>query len=336
MAVSGLPGATASAVSSVGRYFSAVNTIPSLFLVLLVFTLEASGAWSGSPDLSRALDAMSNLGIVGSVFLVIAALFLSLVLHPIQYTIVQLFEGYWGLSKVGLRASEHRSLHHRRIAEWLERRVDDTWTEIQRAYPPSEEAHWRTVHQEAQRLRARYPKEPVDAMPTRLGNMLRRYERIAGSLYGLDPFITIPLIASIAPREQVDYLDDQRTQLYLADRTVLTALLAAGISVIFLWRHGWWISLAFMFYGAAYLAYRGAIITAEAYGAALVNLIDLNRFDLYRQLHLPWEDSTDDEKRMNERLMETLRDHTHSMDYVHPSEAPCQPRNEDGAEPGDP
>ena len=50
--------------SAIGRYFSVVSFIPSLFLVGFTFALIESGAWSesGSLNWARAGSAFTHLG----------------------------------------------------------------------------------------------------------------------------------------------------------------------------------------------------------------------------------------------------------------------------------
>ena len=52
-------------------------------------------------------------------------------------------------------------------------------------------------------------------MPTRLGNMLRRYEILAGAPYELDAPTVLPSLALVAPPGHLDYLNDQRSALHL-------------------------------------------------------------------------------------------------------------------------
>jgi hypothetical protein len=93
---------------SIGRYFSVVSVVPSALLVVWVFLLAESGAWSGPPDAKRALGALSELGVGGSIGLGLATVALGLVLHPVQYGLVQLLEGYWGPSRLARRVPTSR------------------------------------------------------------------------------------------------------------------------------------------------------------------------------------------------------------------------------------
>ena len=123
-------------------------------------------------------------------------------------------------------------------------------------------------------------------MPTRLGNVLRHHERTAGAAYELDAVIAMPFLVSVATPADVDYLDDQRSQLDLAARMVIVSLTATVLTVAFLARHGLWLLVALGPYAGTYLSYRGAIVAAAEYGSALRVVLTLNRFALYERLEL--------------------------------------------------
>lgn len=321
MSTAGLQSAASAAASSIGRYFSALNLLPSLILVMLTYWLIMSGAWTHSPSPAHAWQAITGLGLGGAAILLVITLAISLVLHPVQFAVVQLFEGYWGLTPASLSSSASRIFQYQKMRAWLDKEERSVETALHYTETEEEKVYWRARRHEVIRSQGQYPDEPEDIMPTRLGNVLRSYERFAGSLYGLDAVTLAPYMAAIAPPEQVEYLNDQRTQLDLAIRTSMTALIATAISTGFLWRHGWWLLLSLLFYGAAYLAYRGAIVTAASYGMALVTLIRLNRFELYQQLHLPLPDDTQAEQAANERLMSALVYWNTYMTYAHPPQA---------------
>lgn len=290
-----LQGAASGVANTIGRYFAAINTIPSLILTLVVFFLVSSGSWFGPPDVHRSWSVLGHLGLGGAALLLLAAMALSLVLHPLQFSMVQLFEGYWGTHRLAQALKAERISHHRRVL-------------------------WDLIEQsdvgDAQRMIARYPSKSKEVMPTRLGNVLRRYELMAGNFYKLSAFTVIPLIGPIAPAGQLEYLNDQRMQLDLAVRTSFTAFLASGISFVFLWRHGIWLLMTLIFYSAGYLAYRGAVVAAESYGLALVNIIDLNRFELYRRLHLELPPDSRAEGEQNKKLMDFLERGQGTLTYV--------------------
>ena len=124
-------------------------------------------------------------------------------------------------------------------------------------------------------------------MPTRLGNVLRRYEDNAGQQYGLDIIRIAPHLNLVALPGHREYVDDCRKGLDLGVRLCFLFAFATALSVVLLFRDGGWLLLALAPYCISYLAYRGAASSAHAYGTALLTLVDLDRFALYEQLHVP-------------------------------------------------
>src|SRR5262245_28028853 len=207
--------------SAIGRYFSIVSFIPSFFLVGFTFALIESGAWSkgGNLNWAKAGSAFADLSNLAS--LVLVSIVLGVAVHPIQFALVQFFEGYWGTGRWAQRARVVRILHHRaryrayfsgagldgsmeledkdeeawqaadkrRNAQSPEEREEAKRDEKRATLEPECRATLRSIADENARLAAGYPRPNVvgtheeydDMMPTRLGNALRKYERQAGS-----------------------------------------------------------------------------------------------------------------------------------------------------------
>jgi hypothetical protein len=153
-----------------------------------------------------------------------------------------------------------------------------------------------------------YPEAGRRMMPTRLGNVLRRHEDKAGRQYGLSILRIAPHLNLVAAKEHRDYVDDCRKGLDLGVRLCVLFALATVLSFGLLIGDGAWLLLALAPYCVSYLAYRGAISSAQAYGTALSTLIDLNRFALYDQLHVPSPSSTAVERSRNTQLLKLLSD----------------------------
>jgi hypothetical protein len=348
--MNGFSSAISGVGSAVGRYFSTVSFIPSLLLTGFIFALIESGAWTeGSTlDWAKAGDAFTRLGNLAVLILISIAL--GVVVHPIQFALVQFFEGYWGTSGWAQRARVARMLHHRaRYASYLDdprlKRRNELMRKDQEAIDAAEDAiaavgsadeaeaarkrdeaeacaklapevrlSRLSIAAELTRLAAGYPlpnmvgkrREYDDIMPTRLGNALRKYERQAGAQYGLDAVSVIQHISFVAPAERLAYIDDQQQLLDLSVRMTATSIVATVIAITALWRHGPWLLLALVPYGVAYLSYRGAVVVAHDYGAALAAMIDLDRFALYDALRLPRPKNTAAERRKNAKLMRLL------------------------------
>ncbi|MDG4832979.1 hypothetical protein O7627_27275 [Solwaraspora sp. WMMD1047] len=280
-------GIVADVRQGVGRYFSMISVLPSALLVIYLWLLIGSGAWHGSPNWTSAARGISSLGIRGAALVAILGITLGLVLHPLQFTMVQLLEGYWGTGQIAQEVRARSIRRHRRRLQALNELVDEAG-ELAESSPEHSLSRdrLRSLAHEAQRARQAYPAYLEEVMPTRLGNMLRRYEVGVGRPYGANlPEIT-PMLAVVAPPAHMAYVNDQRATMDLTVRICLVSLIACVATVVFLWDDGTWLLLALVPYGVVYLSYRGAVITASHYGSALVTLMALNRFTLYERLRL--------------------------------------------------
>jgi hypothetical protein len=320
---------------SIGRYFTVISMVPSLLFVLYVYGLLAAGAWSGTFAPVKALHATEDLSVKEIAALLLAALLLGLVLHPFQFSMTQLLEGYWGASCIAGELARRRIMHYRRVARDLNaniKRADKAWQRHVEEQRPSEEGvaredpqvrlrrnrHWLDtwhgdsiladyLHAEAARAaRSRYPEAERRMMPTRLGNVLRRYEDRAGRQYGLDILLIAPHLNLVAVKEHREYVDDCRKGLDLGVRVCMLFALATALSIGLLADDGPWLLLALAPYCVSYLAYRGAVSSARAYGTALSTMADLDRFALYDQLHVRPPSNTLVEQDRNAQLMKLL------------------------------
>lgn len=317
--------ASTGVANSIGRYFSVVSFIPSSLYVLFVYLLVASGSWNNRPDWNHAFMSLGHLGVDGVALLVFLGIGLGIFIHPIQFAIVQFFEGYWGTRSIPQAIRYQRIVRYQRLCEGLDRDVDSIsdkfidWEEARFSSTLSIRAPYRSKGDEATRIRGKFPADLNEVMPTRLGNVLRRAESLAGSQYGLKALQAVPHLLLIAPANHVDYVNDQRSQLDLAVRMTFISVVAAITAIIFLWPWGAWVLIALIPYAFAYLSYRGSVVAAGHYGAALETLINLNRFALYQQLHMQLPASTDEEKGMNAKLVDLLEYVPKTtIDYEHP------------------
>lgn len=310
--------------ASIGRYFSVVSFIPSAIYVLYVYLLIASGSWHHSPDWSGAVASLGRLGLTGIAALVLSSIALGLLIHPIQFALVQFFEGYWGTWPIS------QVLRRQRIVRYQER--------LEKLKAKKRESHnlkvlWEAnceptflelvpVHsefQEADRVLKFFPENIDDVMPTRLGNVLRRTEYLAGGQYGLDALQVVPHLLLVAPASHADYVNDQRSQLDLAVRMTFMSAVAVVTTLLFMHTDRFWTLAAVVPYGLAYLSYRGSIVAATHYAAATEVLVNLDRFALYRQLHLPLPNDAVAEKATNERLRKVFEHVPEPMGYEHPA-----------------
>lgn len=304
---------------TVGKYFGLVSAVPSLVLALWVYLLLVSGVPRADPSWARVVDNISHHPSVG-LGVAAAALVLALVLHPLQFSMVQVLEGYWSGTKTGRALSERKIAVELNRYGWAERRRNDLLAEAQKTDPVDRDdallhGSWAErsslirveVERAAQeRVIAQYPVQPAHVMPTRLGNVLRRHELAAGAAYGLPALALATHIGLVADPVHVAYLQDQRQALDLSARLTVSGILGALVSSALLWPHGLWLLLALIPYSAAYLCYRGSVTSAAQYGAAIIAVTDLNRFKLYAALHMSLPSDSGSERAQNGEFMRLL------------------------------
>jgi hypothetical protein len=307
---------------SIGRYFSLVSFIPSALLVAYVFVLFSSGALYRPPDPADVVRAVSHLSLADIAALTLLSVGLGLVLHPLQFAFVQFFEGYWGTGPIAQRARNARIWWHWQRLRALRERWNEANTQL-RELSGEKDLRKRIAiisrRDEASRLSAEQPLLLDEVMPTRLGNVLRYYESAAGAPYQLNAIQVMPYLARVAPAEDMDDVNDQRSNLDLAVSLSFVSVIAFVLSLALLWRYGLWLLVALVPYALAVLSYRGAVIAAGAYGQAFASVIALNRFALYERLHLPLPRNTAEEQKNNEKLGYILNySKWESLRYKHP------------------
>lgn len=209
---------TNSATQSIGRYFSVVSVIPSSLLVTFSYLLIASGSLEAQPNWSHALESLTHPGLGGLGALTFASIAIALTLHPIQFAIVQFYEGYWGNWDIFQRLRIQRIMRYRRIYQELQTRQVEAanWLDDLRGLESPMAVGVRvaleSIGDEATRtIEAAFPRAQDDIMPTRLGNAMRRFERQAGEQYGLDAPSVFPHLLLVAPPDHVAYVNDQRS-----------------------------------------------------------------------------------------------------------------------------
>jgi hypothetical protein len=321
MSTGGIIDAGTGLANSIGRYFSVISIVPSSLYVTFVYTLIASDSWWHTPDWSRGFRSLEHLGLGGFSLLAFFSIAIGVIIHPTQFAIVQFFEGYWGNANIVQTFRSRRILHYQHICKNLSDKEMSAGRQLSQtgAGISADRARFLSLLGEANRVRDAFPRALDHVMPTRLGNTLRRTEAQAGSQYRLDALTAVPHLLMIAPPGHVDYVNDQRSQLDLAVRMTFMSVLACATSLLFLLHDGCWVFVAVIPYVLAYLSYRGSIIAASHYGSALETLINLDRFALYKQLHLELPHGTVEERRANVKVAELFSyDPEVVIRYEHP------------------
>lgn len=296
--------------------------VPSFFLVLWIYLLLGSHPWDGAPDVTF-LSSITPLGFAGlGVALVLISIAVAVITHPLQFLAVQMLEGYWGPGSIA------RAWQERRISSHLARRrslevakassgeaIEDLSVDL--AHLANGEVDWATIvdaraqgpllsaqvsFSSADAALQQYPPLHAAVMPTRLGNVLRRYESLAGSAISLPLIDWANHIGMVAKASDTNYVQDQRNGMDLAVRMTVTCLAMFVTSFALLWPHGFWLLVALVPLIGAWLSYRGAIVAADSYGRALTAWLHLNRFRLYEALNLSPITDADQERTQNKAL----------------------------------
>lgn len=296
--------------------------------MLYVYVLASSGAWEGQPAPGKAADALGGIGLTEASLLLVVTFAIALVLHPLQFALVQLFEGYWGTGPIARRLALHRTSRYLGRRKSIEDAIRTHASALTGFSAADLRNHDRLLpllpsllaRNALERAKESYPSRRARTMPTRLGNALRRYEDLAGSEYGLDALTVHPHLVLIGDKAHVAVLHDAREQLDLAVRMCALSLLATVITFFSLATDGLWLLVALAPYAAAYTAYRGALVAAAIWGVVLAALIDVERFALYEQLHIALPENTRGERTANIALMSLLRwkSEAASLTYAHP------------------
>jgi hypothetical protein len=330
----------------VGNYFNILSGLTSVVVVGFPALLMAAGAPEHRPDvavLARHLQAGFHLGYV--VLFGLLVLVVGITIHPLQFGMTQLLEGYWGHGRLQRRAMERSQRRH--TEQWwaitatsrearsrvdsideqlkliLKKRtsliapqsvledLDDEERELVDARIAPNLA-WQQLGMAA----ARYPTNPDEVLPTRLGNMLRRHERLAGEPFGLDAVTVTPFLAQVAEEPEREYLNDARTALDLPVRMVLVWALCTLEGILLLWPYDFWLAVPLLTYALAWFAYRGAVSAASAYGLALGVVLTLGRRDLYERLSIEFPPDAASERDQNASLGSLLAGYPADVEFT--------------------
>lgn len=308
--------------STIGRYFAIVSVIPSVVLAVWIDLTIATGAATGSPSLGNVIHNLGQNQPTQGIVVIVVAMGLALLLHPLQRGITQILEGYWTGTAVGRSLAARRIIvHSRHLNGALTSRTRIQRTLNKREHRGANVNQTMLTGTAAQRRKAiellvaeaaaeakveEYPLRPEELMPTRLGNMLRRYESRVGAAYDLPILDYATHINMVADPSHTAVVNDQRNLLDLCTRLVMCSLIGAIATAALMWPHGLWLILSLLPYGAACISYRGAVAAADSYGQALTAWSDLNRFKLYESLRLQPPPDSDVERRQNRELEDLL------------------------------
>ena len=307
---SDLSSVAVTAGTAVGRAFGVVTFLPALFFVAVSWMLIAADAFAGRPDPAAFVGSVQRLSVGGIGALLLAAFALGYALHPVQYALTQLLEGYWGTTRSGLALMRWRVRAYRRRQRQLINRLEGAEAQLVGAADVDLRSQAGDLlalrhvleQQQVEKALAQLPVHAERVMPTRLGNVLRRHEDLVGEPYGLPGVTVIPPLTLVAREETNRYLSDSAEQVDAAVSVCVVTAAATVLIAAATLTDGWWLLSALAPYSLCYLAYRGAVSAATGYGLAMRHMVDLDRFALYRELHLAEPRTLSDEHEVAERV----------------------------------
>src|SRR5215210_495017 len=255
-----------SSTKELGVRFNLVGVLPSVVLFLFLLALRWSVVPGQEPNFRRALENVETVGLKQGVLLILGVLVFSLLLQPLQLSLVRILEGYWTVPlvpRIGSILSYPGIAWHRSRRRKLEAqtRTDKPRESLERdEIARIAAADWR--------LRRYYPATH-HLLPTALGNALRANEDVPEKKYKLDAIVVWPRLYALLPESMLGILADRRNQLDLAVRFCATFLLATIVSVAFLYGYKGWQVIGSATLLLAWLSYRGAVSAAVAYGESV-------------------------------------------------------------------
>ncbi|GAB7103959.1 hypothetical protein JCM4814A_22730 [Streptomyces phaeofaciens JCM 4814] len=266
------------------RRLLTVGLLPGGLVVVCLWALVRAGSFTGVGDWSRVAPRDHQDMAVTVVVLVSGTLLLTALLQPFQVRAVRVLEGYWdrwpmtsGPAGVLIEVQRRR------------------WEAVRgQAERPAPDAAARRVRADARRRLAATPSVDV-LLPTALGNALRAGELSAGERYGLSTLASWPRIYMQVSDRMSDTLRSARDALDSAVNLCWSLLATAVLLVVAGYDESGlrWLAAGALLLAA--VAYKGAVIVAQAYSGLMHVVYDLHRFDLLDALHhpLPADDETE-------------------------------------------
>lgn len=256
-----------------GHRFIVVTLLPNLAFVVFVGALLAAGAPSRRPSWDSLSGTITDMSAGGLVLAGIATFVASMAIHPLQYPLIQLVEGYWiGLpfgATLAKLAAEPIRKEHKALSHFQDQQDVDE--------------HDAT---EAQERRRWLPVQADLILPSALGNTLLAGEHRAGYRYHYNTLAVFPRLIPLMSASVQSELTELRNQMDVAVRICVLNLLAVVVGMTLLIRHDVWLLLPLGCYLLAWVSYRAAIAAAKHFSEAMAVAFDLHHLDLWDAMSL--------------------------------------------------
>lgn len=333
-----------------GSRFGLLNVLPGALVTAVTAALVRAHAYDfGRPvDLSAVLPGKSDIG--NAVVFALAALVGGVLLRPFERLLVQQLEGYWSSpSPLAPLRGAAVELHRRRRDNAFVR-LALAMREGPEEFPDGPSSLTDLAAQERRmgrraramaRDRKTYAAYPDDKglsdthlMPTRLGNVLRRTEDMAGGRYGLDAMTVYPRIYPFISERLAEAMARQLELLTVTASLSVSFGLMSVFTLPLLGRLDLWSLTPLAAALLSVLAYRGAVVAAGYTGIVFNTVFDVHRFDLTAAMRYPLPKTAEEEYTLNQQLtgfLQTAETHTlkeapglSAREFAHP-ETPAPP-----------
>ena len=281
-----------SLLTSISGQFGKAILLGTLFPVLMVSILNeliVVPLFSFGPALQEQLRKIATgEDKWAAVSLLFAVVVVTGMLYNLNIPIIRLYEGYpWRESGIGWLFTRRKKKHFREAIS-LRKAIYS----LRRGISEDDEL-WQRQKALAVFINSELPDQESLVLPTRLGNVIRCFERYSTVAYGMDAIVLWPrLVAKIDPGF-AGTIDEAKTSLdFMINSSFLcaiSALLALTLGILgpapfssgFVGRWGWRFVLFFVL--AAFF-YVFAIGRAKAWGEQVKSAFDLYRFSLLSAL----------------------------------------------------
>jgi len=285
-----------SLLTSISGQFGKAILLGTLFPVLIVSVLNEliiAPMLSFGPALQEQLRKIATgEDKWAAVSLLFVVLVITGILYNLNIPIIRLYEGYpWKKSGVGWLFAWPKKKRFREVIP-LRKAVRYLRPRLPASCSLPDELR-EQQNALALFINSELPDSEELVLPTRLGNVIRCFERYSSVAYGMDAIVFWPRLVAKIDSGFAATIDEAKTSLdFMINSSFLCAisgLLALVLGILgpapfsdgFVGRWGWRFVL---FFGLAILFYTFAIGRAKAWGQQVKSAFDLYRFDLLKAL----------------------------------------------------
>lgn len=292
-------------LSTISGHLTRSLVIGVLLPVILVTTLFVL---LGMPYIPASWNVFERLEVFAPEWRLIAFTFAAIVLtgilHALNVPLIRVYEGYpWRHSWVGAlltslqlrrwRYLDRRWRGLRTLTYSLQAGRDPDARKVEEADPDARkvEEAWGAS---GRALQCQYPDRAELVLPTRLGNVIRSFERYPKRQYELLAVTVWPRLVGSIDKDYATGIDSEKALFdFMLNTSFLSAISAASILVAGLLEPAqlWvgqifvrWLFALLIFFSVALLAYQGAVNRAAAWGEVVKAAFDLYRRDLLKKL----------------------------------------------------